>query len=125
MTSPNQTSAGTVLGTAGYMSPEQVRGEAVDNRSDIFSLGAILYEMISGQRAFRGDSSVEVMTSILKAGAAGPERERYECVARAATDRASLPGEKARSAFSVGQRPGFRPRFAEQRRQPRPEDCAR
>jgi serine/threonine protein kinase len=66
MTSPNQTSAGTVLGTAGYMSPEQVRGEAVDNRSDIFALGAILYEMIAGQRAFRGDSNVEVMTSILK-----------------------------------------------------------
>ena len=66
MTSPNQTSAGTVLGTAGYMSPEQVRGEAVDHRSDIFSLGTILYEMVSGQRAFRGDSSVEVMTSILK-----------------------------------------------------------
>ena len=66
MTSPNQTSAGTVLGTAGYMSPEQVRGEAVDSRSDIFALGAILYEMIAGQRAFRGDSSVEVMTSILK-----------------------------------------------------------
>ena len=67
MISPNQTSAGTVLGTAGYMSPEQVRGEAVDNRSDIFSLGTILYEMISGQHAFRGDSNVEVMTSILKA----------------------------------------------------------
>ncbi len=67
MTSANRTSAGTVLGTAGYMSPEQVRGEAVDNRSDIFALGAILYEMIAGQRAFRGDSSVEVMTSILKA----------------------------------------------------------
>ncbi len=117
MTSPNQTSAGTVLGTAGYMSPEQVRGEAVDNRSDIFSLGTILYEMIAGQRAFRGDSSVEVMTSILKAGAAGAERERYECVARAATDRASLPGEKAGSAFSVGQRPGLRTRFAEQHRQ--------
>ncbi len=66
MISPNQTSAGTVLGTAGYMSPEQVRGEAVDHRSDIFSLGTILYEMASGQRAFRGDSSVETMTAILK-----------------------------------------------------------
>ncbi len=66
MTSPNQTSAGTVLGTAGYMSPEQVRGEAVDSRSDIFSLGTILYEMAAGKRAFSGDSSVEVMTSILK-----------------------------------------------------------
>jgi serine/threonine protein kinase/Tol biopolymer transport system component len=66
MTRPDQTSAGTVLGTAGYMSPEQVRGEAVDYRSDIFSFGAILYEMIAGQRAFRGDSGVEAMTSILK-----------------------------------------------------------
>ena len=66
MTRPDQTSAGTVLGTAGYMSPEQVRGETLDHRSDIFSFGAILYEMIAGQRAFRGDSSVEVMSAILK-----------------------------------------------------------
>ena len=66
MTRPDQTSAGTVLGTAGYMSPEQVRGETLDHRSDIFSFGAILYEMSAGQRAFKGDSSVEVMTAILK-----------------------------------------------------------
>jgi eukaryotic-like serine/threonine-protein kinase len=66
MTRPDQTSAGTVLGTAGYMSPEQVRGEGLDHRSDIFSFGAILYEMSAGQRAFKGDSSVEVMTAILK-----------------------------------------------------------
>jgi serine/threonine protein kinase len=66
MTRPDQTSAGTVLGTAGYMSPEQVRGEALDHRSDIFSFGAILYEMSAGQRAFKGDSTVEVMTAILK-----------------------------------------------------------
>lgn len=54
------------MGTAGYMSPEQVRGQAVDPRSDIFSLGVILYEMISGQRAFQGDSAIEVMNAILK-----------------------------------------------------------
>jgi serine/threonine protein kinase len=53
------TSTGTVLGTAGYMSPEQVRGEPVDARSDIFELGTILYEMLFGQRAFRRDTSVE------------------------------------------------------------------
>jgi len=57
---------GVVMGTAGYMSPEQVRGQAADVRSDVFSLGAILYEMVAGQRAFRGDSSIETMNAILK-----------------------------------------------------------
>ncbi len=60
------TSPGTVVGTAGYMSPEQVRGEPVDHRSDIFSFGSILYEMLSGRRAFKRDSSVETMNAILK-----------------------------------------------------------
>ncbi len=58
--------AGVVLGTVGYMSPEQVRGKPADARSDLFSLGTVLYEMVCGQRAFHGDSSVEVMNSILK-----------------------------------------------------------
>jgi len=55
-----------VLGTAGYMSPEQVRSQAVDHRSDIFSFGAMLYEMVSGARAFKGDTAVEAMSAILK-----------------------------------------------------------
>jgi Tol biopolymer transport system component len=68
---PNSTTAfltdeGTVLGTAGYMSPEQVRGEPADHRADLFSLGVVLYEMLSGKRAFAGASSVEVMNAILK-----------------------------------------------------------
>ncbi|MCA1604924.1 MAG: protein kinase, partial [Acidobacteria bacterium] len=54
------------MGTVGYMSPEQVRGRHVDHRSDIFSFGTVLYEMLSGQRAFRGESAVETLNSILK-----------------------------------------------------------
>jgi Tol biopolymer transport system component len=64
--SPNPTEPGTVLGTAGYMSPEQVRGLPADHRSDIFSFGALLYEMLSGRRAFAHDTAVETMTAILK-----------------------------------------------------------
>ena len=63
---PTQTTPGIALGTAGYMSPEQVRGKEVDARTDIFAFGAILYEMLSGQRAFRGETSVETMNAILK-----------------------------------------------------------
>jgi Tol biopolymer transport system component len=65
-TTPAGTQPGVVMGTVGYMSPEQVRGEATDARSDIFSLGAILYEMLSGKRAFRGDTVAETMAAILK-----------------------------------------------------------
>ena len=60
------TQPGTVMGTVGYMSPEQVRGAQVDYRSDIFSFGAILYELLAGERAFSGDTSAEIMTAILK-----------------------------------------------------------
>ncbi len=60
------TNPGVVMGTVGYMSPEQVRGQATDHRSDIFSFGAILHEMISGQRAFRRDTMAETMSAILK-----------------------------------------------------------
>lgn len=60
------TNPGAVMGTAAYMSPEQVRGEPVDHRSDIFSFGCVLYEMLSGQVGFRRDTAVESMNAILK-----------------------------------------------------------
>ena len=60
------TEPGVILGTVGYMSPEQVRGTKVDHRTDIFALGAVLFEMLTGRRAFQRDTSAETMTAILK-----------------------------------------------------------
>jgi serine/threonine protein kinase len=67
LTGPMPTASGVILGTVGYMSPEQVSAQPTDHRSDIFSFGTILYEMLSGKRAFRGGSSIETMHAILKA----------------------------------------------------------
>jgi len=60
------TRSGTVLGTVAYMAPEQLRGKPVDHRSDIFSVGAILYEMLAGRRAFRGETEVDTITAVLR-----------------------------------------------------------
>jgi serine/threonine protein kinase len=65
LTSPN-TAVGVVMGTASYMAPEQVRGEGADARTDIFAFGAVLYEMLSGVRAFSRDTAAETMTAVLK-----------------------------------------------------------
>src|SRR6267154_5910722 len=67
----HQTEAGVVLGTVGYMSPEQVRGKPADHRSDLFSFGAILYEMLSGRRAFHGETSADTMSAILRGESPG------------------------------------------------------
>ena len=61
-----QTDPGAVMGTVGYMAPEQVHGRSVDHRADIFSFGAVFYEMLSGRRAFHGDSAIETLNAILK-----------------------------------------------------------
>ncbi len=79
------TEPGTVLGTVGYMSPEQVRGQPADARSDIFSFGAVLYEMLTGRRAFARETAAETMTAILKEDP--PEPAPSEAPVSAALDR--------------------------------------
>ena len=100
------TEAGMVLGTTGYMAPEQVRGAAVDSRTDIFAFGAVLYETISGQRAFRRDTAAETMTAILKEDP--PELGEMDHPVSPGLERdcAALPGEAARAAFPIRKRPG-------------------
>ena len=100
-----ETGAGQVLGTVGYMSPEQVRGETADHRSDIFSFGSILYEMLNGQRAFKRNTSAETMTAILNAdppefsartGGIAPALERIvrHCLEK-------QPGQRFQSAHDI------------------------
>ncbi|HYV20620.1 MAG TPA: protein kinase [Verrucomicrobiae bacterium] len=100
------TGAGVILGTVGYMSPEQVRGQAADHRSDIFSFGSILYEMLAGRRAFSASSSVETMNAILKEEPAdlarsladlppGLERIVHHCLEKS-------PDERFQSARDLG-----------------------
>src|SRR5262249_34405317 len=66
LTKQVRTGSGVVIGTAGYMSPEQARGKAVDTRTDIFSLGAVIYEMVTQQRPFDGETPSDVLAAILK-----------------------------------------------------------
>jgi Tol biopolymer transport system component len=72
------TEPGVVMGTVGYMSPEQVRGQLAGHRSDIFSFGAVLYEMLAGTRPFRGDTAVETMNAILNEDPPDPSRSVAE-----------------------------------------------
>jgi Tol biopolymer transport system component len=65
-TMEQDTSPGTVIGTVGYMSPEQVRGQAVDHRSDLFSLGTVMHEMLAGEHPFRRDTPADTMSAILR-----------------------------------------------------------
>ena len=95
------------MGTVGYMAPEQVRGAAVDNRTDIFSLGAVLYEMVSGKQAFRRDTAAETMTAILKEDP--PELDEATQPVSPGIQRiiSTLSGEKTGATISVGKRFGF------------------
>jgi serine/threonine protein kinase/tetratricopeptide (TPR) repeat protein len=73
-----ETEPGVVMGTVGYMSPEQVRGQAADHRSDVFSLGAVLYEMLTGERAFRGTTAADTLSALLREHPPPPSSRRPE-----------------------------------------------
>ncbi|HZI89150.1 MAG TPA: protein kinase, partial [Candidatus Polarisedimenticolia bacterium] len=100
------TDKSVVMGTAGYMAPEQVRGQPADHRADIFAFGAILYEMLSGRRAFRGETSAETMTAILREEP--PDLERDGKPLPPALDRIvrhcleKSPHERFQSASDIG-----------------------
>ncbi|MGH9316238.1 MAG: protein kinase domain-containing protein [Thermoanaerobaculia bacterium] len=100
------TRPGVVMGTVGYMSPEQVRGEPADARSDFFAFGSVLYEMLTRRRAFRGDNSVETMNAILKEEPPEPSRQRPDVTP--ALDRVvrrcleKSPSERFQSARDLG-----------------------
>jgi serine/threonine protein kinase/tetratricopeptide (TPR) repeat protein len=77
-TLPRATQPGTILGTVGYMAPEQARGETIDTRADIFSFGCVLYEMATGERAFARSSALETLTAILHDAPLAPSHRRRE-----------------------------------------------
>jgi len=114
--SPTVTEDGAVLGTVGYMAPEQLRGRPADSRSDVFSLGCVLYEMASGRRAFTGDTGVEIMAAILKeeppqlssSGATVPvdlERTVHRCLEKRPQARFQSAADLAYSLKSLGSSP--------------------
>jgi tetratricopeptide (TPR) repeat protein len=119
------TGSGVVLGTVGYMAPEQVRGQTVDHRADIFALGCVLYEMLCGQRAFEGDSAADVLSAILSKDPAPLSLATGEitpaldgivrrCLEKRAEDRFSSAHDVAfaleLTSGSVSQQPGPRER---------------
>ncbi len=120
-----ETDPGRILGTAAYMSPEQVRGGEVDARSDVFAFGALLYEMLSGEPAFRRETGVETLHAVLKEpaprlreeglGAAGPVLQRVldRCLAKSPDDRYPSVGELVADLREARRRLGTGPDPAE------------
>ena len=87
---PHATQLGVILGTAAYMSPEQARGRAVDKRADIWAFGAVLYEMLTGRRAFEGEETTDVLASVLGAPSCSRARRPRRGQSRSSSRRKSF-----------------------------------
>ena len=131
-----ETEPGAILGTVGYMSPEQVRGERADHRSDIFSLGCVLHEMLTGRRPFGGDTAAETLAAILRdqpaelATADGELPPRVDAVVRRCLEKNPITDSSRRGIsrsrcvrFSTTHKP--RRRAQERRRRERCSSLAR
>ena len=109
------TSPGTMLGTVGYMSPEQVRGLPTDHRSDLFSFGAVLFEMLTGKRAFKGTTAADTLSAILREDPTEALGHRGRPSRRPAARRAPLPREGSRGSLPDRARPRLRARGRDHR----------
>jgi serine/threonine protein kinase len=119
----HQTLPGTVLGTVGYMAPEQVRGQPVDHRADLFAFGALLHEMLSGARAFPGASATDVLAAILRAQPEPPSRRApavppaldavvLRCLRKDTTERFQSASDLEQALLALEQDPAAAPAAA-------------
>ncbi len=102
LTASPETAAGTVIGTPSYMSPEQAEGKRADARSDIFSMGAVLYEMLTGKRAFDGDSTATILSKVLRDQPAEIRSLRADVPPPAARIAGRCLGKEPRAPLPIG-----------------------
>ena len=103
-TPPNLTAQGTILGTFQYMAPEQLEGKEADARTDIFAFGAVLYEMLTGKKAFEGKTQASLIAAILDREPPPIATLAAARAARARSRRAALSGQGSRRSLAIGAR---------------------
>ena len=98
---PLATTPGMIVGTVAYMSPEQAEGKPIDARSDVFSFGAVFYEMLTGPGAFEGESSAALLAAVMRDEPKPLSELEARCSARSAPHRHPLPEEGSRRALCL------------------------